>query len=240
MFDKIAYVSGALLFVGCLIYFPCQYLIYYPYFNLPWEESECIVNSISTSKIFWYQDKSRGRHDIDYTLIDVSVNVDGKWLQGFGCGCSKASASSAKGLINEAYPYQYTYCPKFSQCDDMIITPAWYCSDCKRCKEFLNTTLINCKYFLKKGNDIINDVDEISESYKIKYPTVDSTYIQVTFREHEFYIENVYIAMQIIGLGVMIILPASILIFIFLILVCKYTIRKYKNRRTKVQVIVKM
>ncbi|CAG9334989.1 unnamed protein product [Blepharisma stoltei] len=213
-------ISSVIFALGCLLYFPIEYEIYYSFFDHDWKSAKCMINSLQRYQILMSVDDDGVSYYTSYTLFDVRVNINGKWLQGFACGSPDATTSSAVTVLNQEYPYKYSICQSDKECGNMLMMPVWFCNECKNCQKEFNDETRNCKWFLKNGNNAINDVDEIPVGYKLDYPTQHSTFIQVIFMDSPYYYETDYLALQYICLYLMIYVPSGFItlsLFYFII-----------------------
>ncbi|CAG9334987.1 unnamed protein product [Blepharisma stoltei] len=182
------------------------------FFNHDWKSAKCMINNIQSYQLLQLVGKTGNSYYSSYTLFDVRVNINGKWLQGFACGFSQEPGPSATKVINQEYPYKYSMCLSHEECGDMLMMPVWFCNKCKDCQKEFNEETRNCKWFLKNENNAIDDAYEISVGYELDYHSQDSTFIQVIFMDSPFYYESDYLGIQIVCLYLMIYIPSGIII----------------------------
>ncbi len=191
--------------------------IWQPYFDVDWRESECMVQNI-TSYHWTVVDEEAGETDYFYASINLLVNVNSHWVQGFACGIP----NSYQGLLGDvsatgAYPYQHSICPVPDVCGRMQFLPRWYCSDCQPCSEKLTGKSQSCHWTVSPGAQN-TDPSEWPLGYRLERPLMGSGYLEVVLRDEVYYSKGEYVFLHIFG-GFGIIVP-PILAFIYLTRQC--------------------
>jgi hypothetical protein len=171
--------------------------IWKPYFDIDWRESECMVQNITTYR--WIVSDDYGEADVFYTSINLLVNVNSHWVQGFACGVP----DSYQGLLGDvdstgSYSYQHSICPASDVCGRMQFLPRWYCSDCETCSEKLTGKSQSCHWTVSPGAQN-TDPSEWPLGYRLERPLMGSSYSEVVLRDEVYYSQGEYVFLHIFG-----------------------------------------
>jgi hypothetical protein len=219
----LAYALIPFFIVGLVVWACMECFIFYPYMHQEWDEADrCKIASVDRYALITNITEDDEVLYAFYSLFKVNLEIDGVWRKGYACG-SELASDSATIQYNGTYPYEYGPCMSESSCGTQLLMPLWYCSNCKVCDQLFQEER-TCWWFIKHSeHDHIEHVEDFPPNYDIEYPTEYSTFIQVRFREEEYFDYPTYEAFYALTVGVLMGIP----LLIWGILGVKRLINKY-------------